>query len=158
MEESLKMVILRDVIDSDLPIFFEHQNDKFAIQMTSFPPRDKKAFDLHWKKIFANNNITKKTIVYDGQTAGQILCFEMEGKKEVGYWLGREFWGKGIATEALKQFLGLITARPLHAHIAKKNTASRRVLEKCGFIVIGETKWTPPTGTGEVDEFILQLE
>lgn len=152
------MVILRDVIESDLPIFFEHQRDELSIQMTGFPPRDKEAFDTHWKKVMANKTNMIQVVLYDGQVVGQMLCFEVEGEKEVGYWLGREFWGKGIATEALKQFLGLITARPLNAHVAKQNIGSRRVLEKCGFVVVGEEKWTPPTGIEEVDEFALRLE
>jgi RimJ/RimL family protein N-acetyltransferase len=151
------MVILRDVVESDLPIFFEHQRDELSIQMTGFPARDREAFDAHWKKILANENGIIKTIEYDGLVAGQILCFEMEGEKEVGYWLGREFWGKGIATEALKQFLKIITVRPLFAHTAKQNIGSRKVLEKCGFVITGEDKWTPPTSTEEVEEFALRL-
>ena len=152
------MVSLRDVIESDLPIFFEYQQDELSIQMTDFPPRGKEAFDAHWKKILTNKDITIKSILFDGQVAGQVLCFEVEGKKEIGYWLGRVFWGKGIATEALKQFLGIITIRPLNAHIAKQNIGSQRVLEKCGFVIIGEEKWIPPTGTEAVEEFALRLE
>ncbi|MFN8426694.1 MAG: GNAT family N-acetyltransferase [Anaerolineales bacterium] len=30
--------------------------------------------------------------------AGSIGSWDMEGKREVGYWIGKEFWGKGIAT------------------------------------------------------------
>lgn len=152
------MLILRDVTKSDLPIFFKNQRDELSIQMTCFPPRNKQAFDAHWEKILANKNIVIKTIVFKERVAGQIVCFEIQGNKEVGYWLGRDFWGKGIATEALKQFLWVVNERPLYAHIAKQNIASRRVLEKCGFLVIGEEKWTPPTGDDEVDEFTLRLE
>lgn len=152
------MIVLRDVVESDLPVFFEHQRDELSVQMTGFPPRDKEAFEAHWKKILVNANISIKAILHNGQVAGQILCFEVEGEKEIGYWLGREFWGKGIATEALKQFLEIITVRPLNAHIAKQNIGSRRVLEKCGFVITGEEKWTPPTGTEEVEEFALRLE
>lgn len=152
------MITLRNVIESDLPIFFENQKDELAIQMTSFPPRDREAFDAHWKKILANPNIVIKTILHDDMVAGQILCFEVDGNQEVGYWLGREFWGKGIATEALRQFLGQLKMRPLYAHIAKQNVASQRVLEKCGFVIIDEVKWTPPTGGDEVEEYELRLE
>lgn len=152
------MIMLRDVLERDLPIFFENQQDALAIEMTSYPPRDKAAFDAHWAKILADEHIVIKTILFEDQVAGQILCFEVNGEKEVGYWLGRRFWGKGIATDALKQFLALITVRPLYAHIAKQNLASRRVLEKCGFMIIGEEKWVPPTGTNEVDEYALRLE
>jgi RimJ/RimL family protein N-acetyltransferase len=151
------MVSLRNVIESDLPFFFEYQRDDLAVQMTSFPPREKEAFDLHWAKIMANEAIIIRTILFDGQVAGSILSFEMEGEREVGYWLGREYWGKGIASEALRQFLGQVAMRPLFARVAQQNTASKRVLEKCGFVVIGEEKWIPPTGSEEVMEYVLRL-
>jgi RimJ/RimL family protein N-acetyltransferase len=129
---------LRDVIDSDLPIFFEQQNDPEANQMAAFPARDRDSFMAHWAKIRVNEKVLLKTILYDGEVAGNVLSFEMECKREVGYWLGREFWGKGIATKALAEFLGYVKTRPLYGYVAKHNIGSRRVLEKCGFEFFGE--------------------
>lgn len=80
-----------------------------------------------------------------------------DGDREGRYWLGREFWGRGSATEALSQFLGGVTTRPLFAHVAKHNVASRRVLEKNGFRVVGEGRYTNWRNQ-EVEEFILKLE
>jgi RimJ/RimL family protein N-acetyltransferase len=74
-----------------------------------------------------------KTILYNGQVAGNMLSFVMEGKREVGYWIGREYWGRGLATEALKMFLEVEKTRPLYGVVAKHNIGSRRVLEKSGF-------------------------
>jgi RimJ/RimL family protein N-acetyltransferase len=79
-----------------------------------------------------------KTILYNGQVAGNVMTFVMEGKREVGYWIGREFWGKGIATQALSEFLDFVSIRPLYGYVAKHNVGSKRVLEKCGFEVFGE--------------------
>ena len=79
-----------------------------------------------------------KTIIYDGQVAGNVVSWEHEGELEVGYWLGREYWGRGITTTALKQFLELVSIRPLYAFVVKHNIASRRVLEKCGFVLYKE--------------------
>lgn len=90
--------------------------------------------------------------------AGNIASFEVDGEREIGYWIGREFWGLGIASESLKQLLGQEVRRPLFAHVAKHNVASRRVLEKCGFVVIREDKWKPDPNAGEVEEFILTLK
>ncbi len=62
-----------------------------------------------------------------------------EGVFEVGYWLGRPYWGKGYATEALITFLS--QARQLGALEAGHfvdNPASGRVLEKAGFVYTGE--------------------
>ena len=85
------------------------------------------------------------------------MSWEMEGEREVGYWLGKEFWGKGIATQALAEYVNIVQTRPLMAHVARHNVGSRRVLEKCGFKAIGEDKYTNPAGV-EVKEFILKLE
>ena len=103
-------VLLRDVIASDLPIFFEQQRDPAATQVAAFPARDREAFTAHWAKILANESNILKTIVFDGQVAGNIVSWEQpdEGsEREVGYWLGREFWGKGIATRALAAFVAI---------------------------------------------------
>ena len=137
----MSTILLRDVIDSDLPIFFEQQNDPVANQMAAFPARDREAFMAHWVKILADKSNILKTILYDEQVAGNVVSWEHldEGReREVGYWLGREYWGKGIATRALSLFLEHVTARPLYAYVVKHNLASIRVLEKCGFKKMGE--------------------
>ena len=152
-----KEIILRDVIESDLPILFEQQLDPEATAMAAFPSRDHDPFMAHWKKIMAYENNLIKTILCDGKVAGHILSWEMEGEHEVGYWLGKEFWGKGIMTQALAEYINIVKTRPLMAHVAKHNIGSRRVLEKCGFIVIGEDKYTNPAGV-EVEEFVLKLD
>ena len=133
-------ISLREVQESDLPIFFEHQRDPLANQMAAFPARGREAFMAHWAKIMKDESVILKTILFVGQVAGNVLSFEMDGEREVGYWLGREFWGKGIATIALSLFLEVVKIRPLFAYVAKHNIASQRVLEKCGFILSGETK------------------
>jgi RimJ/RimL family protein N-acetyltransferase len=151
-------VLLRDVTEGDLPIFFEHQMDPDANQMAAFPPRDRDAFMTHWtKKILGDDTVTKKTILFDGQVAGNIVSFEHCGETQVGYWIGKQYWGKGIATRALSEFLDRVKARPLHAHVAKHNLGSLRVLEKCGFRICGEDKAPSNAGGEPVEEFILTL-
>jgi RimJ/RimL family protein N-acetyltransferase len=90
--------------------------------------------------------------------AGNIVGFEQSGRSKVGYWIGKNYWGKGIATKALSQFLGHVKTRPLYAHVAKHNVASIRVLEKCGFTICGEDKDRSSAGGEEVEEFIFRLE
>lgn len=131
-------VQIRDVIDSDLPIFFEHQREPDANRMAAFASRNRDDFMAHWKnKILANKSNFKQTIVFDSQVVGNILCWQQEGKWLVGYWIGQEFWGKGIATSALQEFLRVLSMRPLHAYVSKNNAGSIRVLEKCGFTIAG---------------------
>jgi len=59
----------------------------------------------------------------------------MDGEDHVGYWIDRAFWGKGIASRALHLLLQEVISRPLIATAAASNTASLRVLQKCGFVV-----------------------
>ena len=149
-------VRLRDVLEADLPILFEHQQDPEASRMAAFPSRDREAFQAHWRtKILGDATVAKKTILFDGRVAGNIVSFEREGKKLVGYWIGREFWGQGVATSALAQFLETEPGRPLYANVAKHNVGSIRVLEKCGFrISAGEP---PGPGDDGVEEIVMEL-
>lgn len=113
----------------------------------------------HWKnKIMADDSVLVKTILFNGSAAGNIVCFEQLGEREVGYWLGKEYWGKGIATQALAEFLKYVDTRPLYAHVAKQNIASRRVLEKCGFTVSGEDSFFSQALGKNVEEYILILD
>ena len=131
-------IFLRDVIETDLQIFYLQQLDPEATRMAAFPSRDREAFMAHWKKILADETNVLRTIVYEDQVVGNIVSFLMEGHREVGYWIGREFWGRGIATRALELFLEQVRQRPLYAYVAKHNIGSCRVLEKCGFVRASE--------------------
>ena len=130
---------LRNVEANDLPLFFEHQRDPIAVAMVAFNSRDRAAFDQHWAKLLADDSCLKKTIIVvsavsaEGQVVGNIGSWTADGKREIGYWLDRAFWGRGVATEALSAFLYLEQTRPLYAGVAKHNVASIRVLQKCGF-------------------------
>jgi RimJ/RimL family protein N-acetyltransferase len=126
-------VSLREVRASDLPIFFEHQLDPKALRMAAFTPRAREAFDAHWAKILENPDVDKRSILLGRTLVGNIGSFEREGLREVGYWIGREYWGQGIATQALELFLREVQRRPLFARVAQHNVASLRVLLKCGF-------------------------
>jgi RimJ/RimL family protein N-acetyltransferase len=151
-------VSLRTVIDSDLPIFFEHQRDPQSVAMAAFPAREREAHMAHWAKIMADRSNLLRTILLDGQVVGNIVCWDGTDGREVGYWIGREFWGRGIATRALTLLLNEIERRPLYAHVARHNAASRRVLEKCGFLVAGAAGVLPEHGAEPVAEFILRLD
>ena len=150
-------VLLRDITESDLPIFFEQQLDPDATEMAAFPSRDRDAFMAHWAKVMADDSVILKTILFNERVAGNMVSFEISGKREVGYWIGKEYWGKGIATRALTVFLDHVKTRPLYAHVARHNIGSRRVLEKCGFTIVGEDKGFSDVRGQEVEEFILKL-
>jgi RimJ/RimL family protein N-acetyltransferase len=141
--------MLRNVTEEDLPIFFEHQRDAVALRMAAFSSRQRDAFLTHWRtNVLRPENMTR-TIVAGGSVAGYISSWEQDGKRLVAYWIGREHWGKGIATQALSEFLVLEAIRPLHAWVAVHNVGSIHVLEKCGFRPVQENP-QPADGVAEV--------
>ncbi len=150
-------VCLRAVEEADLPVFFEQQFDPEATRVAAFPARGWDDFLAHWSRLLADETVEKKSILFDGHLAGNIGCFWHEGSREVGYWLGRAFWGQGIATRALACFLEQVSDRPLHAYVAKHNHASRRVLEKCGFTLVGEEPEFSVIDDQIVEGYIMKL-
>jgi RimJ/RimL family protein N-acetyltransferase len=129
-------VPLREVRPEDIPVFHSYQADPEANALAGVPSRDREAYEAHWAKLRADPEVLLRTIVTDdGDVAGQLLSFPREGVREVGYWLGRQFWGRGIATAALAEFLPLVTERPVYAVVSEANIASRRVLERNGFVL-----------------------
>ncbi len=153
-----EIVMLRDVIDRDLLILFEHQLDQEATHMAAFPSRDHDGFMAHWAKILADPTVITKTILLGGQVAGSIASFGLPAERDVGYWIGKEFWGRGIATQALEAFLEIETTRPIFGRVAKHNIGSIRVLEKCGFVRAGEDSGFLTTNGKPVEEWIMKLD
>ena len=129
------IVVLREVDAADLPVLVEHQRDPAATAMAGFPAREWAAFTAHWERILDDPAVRARAIEAEGRPARNVVSFEREGRREVGYWIGREFRGAGVATAALAAFLDRETARPLYAGVVRWNTGSLRVLETCGFAV-----------------------
>jgi RimJ/RimL family protein N-acetyltransferase len=134
----MSQISLRNVEQEDLPLLFEHQCDADAARLAAFRSRDHDAFMTHWAKIMSDPSACALTILYDGAVAGHIGLFGPPEHREVGYWIAREFWGRGVATAALQELLRTRQERPIHAHVAAHNPASGRVLEKCGFRLLGD--------------------
>jgi RimJ/RimL family protein N-acetyltransferase len=156
-------ISLRDVEDSDLPIFFEQQLDPEANEMAAFTsgdPGNRSAFDAHWRRIRADPTNIIKTILHDGRVAGYVASYidKEFGKREVTYWLGKEYWGKGIASAALSQYLELVTERPIFGRAARDNAASIRVMEKCGFKLTGYDRGYAVARGEEIEEAVLELQ
>lgn len=79
-----------------------------------------------------------------GETVGD-LCFKglcPDGAVEIGYGLHPAFWGKGYATEAVTAMTEWALQQPgvkvIEAETEPDNTASRRVLQKAGFLPTGQ--------------------
>lgn len=148
---------LRPVTPSDLPILFEQQRDPTANRMAAFGaenPDDRKAFMARWDKLLKTPGVTARTIEVAGDVAGHILCAD----ETISYWVGKPWWGHGVATGALSAFLGDIEVRPLQARVAKDNFASLKVLEHAGFRTRGQDKAFSPGRGVEVEEYVMVLE
>jgi RimJ/RimL family protein N-acetyltransferase len=155
------IIRLRAPIDSDIPIFFEHQREADAMRMAAFTskdPNDRGAFDAHWKRV-RGDDVRIRTIEADGEVAGYVASFIRGDVREVSYWLGSAHWGRGIATSALAKFLGEEeTRRPLVGRAASDNVASRRVLEKCGFVVDHHERAFANARGEEIEEVVMRLD
>lgn len=143
--------MLRNLTEEDLPNLFKQQLDpagKIMAGFTNQNPNDESAFESHWRKNLVDPTIIAKVVLHENKVAGYIAKFERFGLPEMTYWLGAEYRGKGLGTNALKAFLKHIEIRPIHARTAYDNTASIQVLRKCGFIKTGK----------EIDEFVWKLD
>jgi RimJ/RimL family protein N-acetyltransferase len=152
--------VLREVRDEDLAVLFEQWADPAAMQMAAFTVpdhMDRDAFERRWSRLRADDSLITRAILVDGEVVGTIGSWGVPGEREVTYWIGRSYWGKGIATGALNAFLAVERTRALHAHVAYDNVASRRVLEKCGFRVVGTGRGFARARSSEIEELALQL-
>jgi RimJ/RimL family protein N-acetyltransferase len=152
---------LRDVVADDLPVFFQQQLDPDANYMAAFTakdPTDRAAFMARWQRILSDPTVVIQTIVVERHVAGSVSTYKEEGMLEVTYWLGKAYWNRGIATQALTAFLAKVQpARPIRARVAKDNLASLRVLEKCGFTIVGEDQGFANARNAETEEYLLTL-
>lgn len=149
-------VRLRRVREDDLPVLFEHQLDPEATRMANFPARDRDAFLEHWTRILGDGSLVAQAIELDGEIVGNIGSWIQDGERDVGYWIGRKYWGAGIATAALRELLSEVDERPLFAHVVEHNIGSIRVLEKCGFRVVERVEL--PDGEGGGSELRYRLD
>ena len=140
-------VTLRDVVESDVAAFYEHQCEPDACNMVGLEPRPRNGFVSHWQSLLTNERVQKKTILVSsddkvccqGEIAGNVVCYPQDGMRLVGYWLGKRFWGHGIASQAVGLFVGF-NDLPLHAFVRSTNVRSVRVLENCGFVLCKSTQ------------------
>ncbi|MEU0135000.1 GNAT family N-acetyltransferase [Streptomyces sp. NPDC006296] len=129
-----EQVCLRDVVQADLEVFLAQEHDPEAARRSNFPPREREAFLTHWATtVLGDPSVLVQTVTVDGVTAGNLVAWWDGDRRFIGYWLGREYWGRGIGTRALGLFLEKETARPLYADPFAKNTGSVRLLERHGF-------------------------
>jgi RimJ/RimL family protein N-acetyltransferase len=154
-------VTLREVRDSDLPVFYAQSNDPEGIRMAAFTaedPADRARFEAHWARNREDPAVVMRTVVGgSGEIVGHVAVYGPAEEREVTYWIGREYWGRGAATAALRGLLEVVAERPVYARAAADNAGSIRVLEKCGFVVTGHDRGFANARGEEIDEVVLIL-
>jgi RimJ/RimL family protein N-acetyltransferase len=154
-------ITLREVQETDLPVFHGFEMDPRAADMAAFtsPNRGElhEFLDFWHSKVLAIPDNVSRAVLVEDRLVGYVVKFEMFGKPSVAYWLDRAVWGQGVATSALRLFLQQLPERPLYARAAADNHASLRVLQKCGFEVVGRERAFANARGAEIDELLLEL-
>jgi RimJ/RimL family protein N-acetyltransferase len=147
-----EQVCLRDVVEADLEVFLAQEHDPEAVRRSNFPPRERGAFMRHWTtKVLGDPSVLVQAVTVDGELAGNLVAWWDEERRFIGYWLGRQYWGRGVGSQALALFLGRETTRPLYADPFAGNTGSVRLLEKHGFRRTGTVMY------GDQEHIMLEL-
>lgn len=157
----VSVVALRPVEDPDLDALFDQMHEPESVWMAAFTPEDpddRNAFDAHMARVRNSPDITLRAVTCDGQLAGSIASFVVDGQTEVTYWIARNAWGRGIATKALALLLELVPVRPLHARAASDNLGSLRALQKLGFQIVGTENSFAAGRSADIKETILRLD
>ncbi|QNE19274.1 GNAT family N-acetyltransferase [Kribbella qitaiheensis] len=152
----MEEVSLRAITPDDLPILFTFYSDPVSVAMVGMPPRDEEAFYAHRAKVAANPENETRAITVGGECVGDMGSWvDEDGQRRLGYWIGQEYWGRGIATAALTALIGELTERPLYADVVTTNVGSIRVLQKCGFRLLSDDERGPDH---DPEEYTLRLD
>jgi RimJ/RimL family protein N-acetyltransferase len=141
-------LVLRRPRPADVEAIFErYASDPAVTRYLSWPRHvsldDTRVFlafsDVEWRQWGCGPYLafTRTDDVLIGSTG---LAFETQEVASTGYLLAHDSWGKGYATEilvAMTRLAGSLGVARLYAVCHRENTASRRVLEKCGFAAEG---------------------
>ncbi len=154
------IITLTQTEKADLDLFFQFQLDKVANYLAAFTskdPNDKVAYLEKYTRHLSDPTINMWTIRTESEIIGSIAKFVIENDAELTYWIDRKYWGKGIATIALKQFLIIEQVRPIYGRVAFDNYGSQKVLENCGFKKIGTDTGFANARQAEIEEYIYKL-
>lgn len=158
--DNKKSIILRPTEFSDLEFLFVFQLDAEAGYLAAFMPKDpsdKNTYIKKYKDLLVDPTVNMQTILVDENIAGSISKFEIEGDAEITYWIDKKYWGQGIATTALKNFLTIESTRPIFGRVAFDNLGSQKVLKKRGFVKIRTDRGFANARQAEIEEFIYKI-
>lgn len=152
---------LRKTHHSDLDRLFDLQADDEAGYMAAFVSstwKDRDAYFAKWDGFLTDPNVNSWTILVDGNIIGSIGTYVMDGETQIGYGIGREYWGLGYASRALTSFLEQVDTRPLYGRAASDNIRSIKMLEKAGFKRTGTERAFALARNAEIEEVLFRLD
>ena len=149
-------IILRPWLDSDAETLFKYASDPDVGPRAGWPPHKSVEESLEIiRKVFLNDHMWAVELKETSEAIGCVGYLPAsssnlpiaEDECEVGYWIARPYWGKGICSEALRMVIdycfgekGFSTLWGTHF---PDNPASGRVMEKCGFVDTGKEEFCP---------------
>jgi RimJ/RimL family protein N-acetyltransferase len=161
MDDLNFQLTLRPTVYTDLETHYQFQLDEeanYLAAFTSSTSSNKEAYLEKYAKFLNEPSINNQTILIDGTIVGSIAKFVIDGDAEITYWIDRKFWGRGIATKALKELLAFETSRPIYGRVAFDNIGSQKVLENCGFVKVGTDRGFANARQIDIEEFIYRLD
>ena len=154
-------ILLRPWRDDDAAALFKYASDPEVGPRAGWPPHQSVDESLQIIQKFFDNDYTwavelKETSEAIGCVGYLPASFSNlkigEDQCEVGYWIARPYWGKGICTEALQLVIDHCINEKgftvLWGDYFLDNPASGRVMEKCGFVDTGEETLCPRLEVG----------
>lgn len=143
--------------NADSPDIYKFMSDGFPNSIDKW----KSFIDFTLK----DDNILYLAIEINGQAVGGVGITPQEdiarNNAELGYWLGKDYWGQGIMTNVIKDIVGLafdkFTINRIYAKPFETNFASHRVLEKAGFILEARFKKTVIKNGELLDELFYAI-
>jgi len=164
------LVALRAVTEDDIPAWFERATDAESADLAGDPIPNalEQGFELlqRGRERFREQKGIRWAIVPTGSTASVgsisfVITSKEERTSDIGFVIGRRHWGRGLCTAAGElvldygfRELGLSAVR---AEALRRNSASRRVLEKLGFEIEREVPGDPNGGGESEDCYIYML-
>ncbi len=155
------VICLRPITEADLQTLAQFLCDEDAIFMAGAGSgsTDVSTHIQHFKKLMEDESISMAVIISGASVVGYIAAFMRGDEREITYWIGREYWGQGIASKAVKLFLPSLQEKyvgeQIFARVVKGNKASEHVLLKAGFKATQTDKFYSDIRSTEVTETIF---
>lgn len=141
-----KRLLLRPWLESDAPALYRYASDPIVGERAGWPPhRSEEESRQVIRDVFSNGHTWALVLKETSEPIG-CMCYYPFGESnieigeedaEIGYWIGRPWWNRGLCTEALRAMIdycfnkkGFLT---LWSDFFVDNPASGRVMQKCGF-------------------------